>query len=353
MWRLVLTVTLLCCGSEASVTCKNENNGQVDWYILYKAPRQAPLTGLEYLYMDSTGVRKMDPQQPNYKPIDHPDGVLAHTLRPLFTPTRSMPLNFGFISYSDQPPGCSADDKFGHSKGVLMVDKTGTGVWLLHSTPQFPYDRDQNNFWPPTGASNAQTFICVPLRPVHNHSEPAVHLSCVHMCPCAGTHLKYIRAFPFEHDIPLDFHQELRDVQNWVHPVPSDSFQSLTSNLSLPLHSIAKKRPEDDDGGDLYVTLTNRIESHLLVQTWGCQASRAHSFCGPNNHKVENINSVKTPLGNWKATVDHSKWCVANNPGKPWTCIADVNRAQTQYKRRGGALCINNAAIKKTHSWVL
>uniref|UniRef100_A0A0E9PSY3 Uncharacterized protein n=1 Tax=Anguilla anguilla TaxID=7936 RepID=A0A0E9PSY3_ANGAN len=41
MWRVVLTVSLLwwgICSSEAKVTCKNENDHEVDWYILYKVP---------------------------------------------------------------------------------------------------------------------------------------------------------------------------------------------------------------------------------------------------------------------------------------------------------------------------
>lgn len=44
-----------------------------------------------------------------------------------------------------------------------MVDSRDYGVWLLHSTPQFPYRKNMNTFWPPSGAKNAQTFACVTL----------------------------------------------------------------------------------------------------------------------------------------------------------------------------------------------
>lgn len=60
-----------------------------------------------------------------------------------------------------------------------------------------------------------------------------------------------------------------------------------------------------------------------------------------------NIKTIKTDLGVWDPTNDHSKWCVAKDHDNDWTCIADVNRAPTQYERRGGALCIRSEGIKK------
>eukprot|EP00066_Takifugu_rubripes_P030370 XP_011619636.1 PREDICTED: LOW QUALITY PROTEIN: plancitoxin-1-like [Takifugu rubripes] len=162
MWGVVLTLGLSLAGSDATVTCRDNNNGIVDWYILYKAPViDSKLTGVEYIYINSNGATAMSPSISNFKGIDHPEGALANTLKPLFMPIRSMPANFGFISYNDHPPGCEAETTFGHSKGVLMVDRTDSGVWLLHSTPQFPYRRDKNTFWPDSGKKNGQIFICV------------------------------------------------------------------------------------------------------------------------------------------------------------------------------------------------
>ncbi|XP_026030405.1 uncharacterized protein LOC113026158 [Astatotilapia calliptera] len=85
MWELLLIFSLLCWTSEGSVTCRNENNGEVDWYILYKTPSiKNQLQGVEYLYIDSHGMRTAN------KAISDSQGVLANTLKPLFNPGGSM-----------------------------------------------------------------------------------------------------------------------------------------------------------------------------------------------------------------------------------------------------------------------
>lgn len=84
----------------------------------------------------------------------------------------------------------------------------------------------------------------------------------------------------------------------------------------------------------------------MYAQTWGGQRGRASSYCEENQPKVYNVKTINTPLGDWRPSCDHSKWCVAKDQNKNWICIADVNRAPSQYKRKGGALCFEDLTIK-------
>ncbi|XP_053195592.1 deoxyribonuclease-2-beta-like [Scomber japonicus] len=349
MWRLVLVVSLLCCSSEASVSCRDENGAEVDWFILYKTPRNLKLTGLEYVYIYPDNNQKAKSQR-STKFINAADGLLANTLQPLNLP----PPNFGFISYNDGvPEGCSAkvsdptdtsggavSSSFGHSKGVVMVEKDKKGVWLLHSTPQFPYSRDPDHFYPESGTRNAQIFICVTF----NYDQ----------FKAIGEHLQKIRAFPFDHHIPSDFHRELQDVttmntQN--HNTPANNrfpptFQQLTSSGGKTFHSIAKQVSDQPEDGDLYVSISNEVRSDVNVQSWGCQPERDGSYCPTRGYKVQNVVLVETVGAKWDPGSDHSKWCVAVDQNKPWTCISDVNRSESQYGRLGGALCVKDEDIR-------
>ncbi|XDV25657.1 hypothetical protein PO909_029536, partial [Leuciscus waleckii] len=361
MWRIFLTICLLCWSADGQVRevrCRNEKDEPVDWYIMYKAPglQETYTNGLEYIYIDSKGKKKQTSTDHN-KLIDDPNGVLANTLKPIFKLTKDMPADFGFISYSDQPPdGTAAGCTYGHSKGVVMMDKTTTGVWLLHSTPKFPFKRD-NNFWPPSGVVNAQTFICVTFK----YEE----------FKKIGQHLLNIRAFPFDHQIPKGFLEELIDVTE-KKISPGDIIQKLTSaGGEASFRSIAKKlykkstptTPRQDTlkdskrfDGDLYRTIAETYSTikksniDVRVQTWGQQRYREGSYCEQNQHQVINIESVKADLGKengkweveWEPCNDHSKWCVAKDNNNNLICIADVNRAVTQYERPGGALCFEH-----------
>ncbi|XP_035257622.1 deoxyribonuclease-2-beta-like [Anguilla anguilla] len=371
MWRVVLTVSVLCWGSEGQIVCRDENGDEVDWYILYKVPNKTntDLNGLKYVYINSTTSKWLDL-------INDREGVLANTLRPLLT-HQNHTSDFGFISYNDQPPNKTASQDFGHSKGVVMMNKA-TGVWLLHSTPQFPNNTKQGIFWPTSGTRNAQIFICVTF----NYSQ----------FNKIGEHLLNIKAFPFDAYIPNNFHKVLQDVANKnktkQRVIKPFLAQVLTSLDGQEFISFAKYSSKSYNVEDLYPLIAKNLNSNLTAQTWrgnaedkesdfpeegtgdcsegtgncmeegrredSLEEGRGDCSVGtgdcPDRWRVSTILEIKMMRNmdqevSWSSGRDHSKWCVSVDQNRPWTCIADLNRAETQHKRPGGALCINMTGL--------
>lgn len=63
----------------------------------------------------------------------------------------------------------------------------------------------------------------------------------VHFVMHLGKHLQYISAFPFEADLPEDFHQELKDAVNWKEHDAPNNFQPLSTSDNNKFYSIAKQ----------------------------------------------------------------------------------------------------------------
>ncbi|XP_067368156.1 deoxyribonuclease-2-alpha-like isoform X1 [Channa argus] len=324
--RFLSGVGILLQVCDSDVKCRNDNGNEVDWYILYKLPNLGN-GGLSYLYMDdSTGGWQLSKETINSK-----SGTLANTLRPLLAFYEKKNEGFGYMLYNDQPPEPYAAPKsFGHSKGVVMLDRQ-TGVWLSHSTPKFPGYRSKV-FWPDSGNANAQTFMCVTFS--YNTFKEI------------GLQLKYIHAYSYDSDIPKTFHNELQCVaQRSCYPKKEPWFQvvTLTSLNKHNFHSFAKYTRFGDD---LYSGLiVNSVRQPLFVKSWGKMRRPLPSNCSIPHH-VLNVQQIQLPNTNpLSDTVDHSKWCVTPDGG--WTCIADMNRENSQMGRGGGAICTNDVVVRK------
>uniref|UniRef100_A0A3Q0RM58 Deoxyribonuclease-2-alpha n=1 Tax=Amphilophus citrinellus TaxID=61819 RepID=A0A3Q0RM58_AMPCI len=186
LWKLVFTVGLLGSLCEGSISCKNEGGADVDWFILYKKN-----DGFKYVYTDS----KDQNLKKGNKDINDQAGVLAHTLKPYFENYDTPSPDLEFIAYNDQPP---PDDEtvgqsYGHSKGVVMKDNNAV-VWLLHSTPRFPFSGEKKDFYPKSGETNAQIFLCVTLE--------STEFKEIGMTARLYQHLKDIKAYRFEESQP-------------------------------------------------------------------------------------------------------------------------------------------------------
>lgn len=95
-----------------------------------------------------------------------------------------------------------------------------------------------------------------------------------------------------------------------------------------------------------------KLGSSLLVKSWRQGAgSKLMSDCRQEFH-VSNVDQMKISFssnsevpdsGIWSYNRDHSKWAISESSEKPYVCIGDTKRMQSQQKR--GTVCTRKARI--------
>jgi deoxyribonuclease II len=330
----------------------DEDGKPVDWWFLYKLPKDAPLSpgapagdaartsGYEYLYYD--------PAHPALALSSHTledgTGALHQTLAGFFgsavggPPAADVPFTTGWVLYNDEIPGASVNNGArGHTKGVLAFDTASdSALWLLHSTPRFPHPRDVR--FPVDEVIYGQTMLCVTLPSVAaaeaiaaqmlDEQEPQTYSPFIPDAITATSPLRELAGMP---RVP-----DSKDPQT----VP------FTSRGGRAFECIAKSR---NWGLDYWNDLVGpELGVNLDVETWrrGVLPSTADS---DKTHNVTDVLSVDlAPLGvpyTWSYTQDHAKWAVSTDPS--WVCVGDINRQVSQEKRGGGSICFQEEPLWK------
>lgn len=327
MWPILFVgLSFYGCDSQ-NVQCKNEQSLPVDWYIIYKYPEQHWRKGLAYVYIDDETIRNNNnnnyPHLIVVNNINSFTGTLANTLQPYFNNVNNRDPNAGFLLYNDQPPNGGGGTNYGHSKGVIMWDQQ-TGVWLSHSTPSFPEGNTANSFWPNSGTRYAQTFLCVTVN--YNQLQNIGH------------QLQFIHPKVFQQSI---LPPELANFNQYPRNPPFWSDQLLTSRGGMQFHSYAKYGRMK---ADLYcAVVADQLGTDLFVKTWRIGAGQPNQNAA---HQVDDVINVRLDdVHTFFHTVDHSKWCITQNANIHVTCIGDMNREASQFRRSGGVICTDNIFV--------
>ncbi|CAG9762507.1 unnamed protein product [Ceutorhynchus assimilis] len=334
---LVINYIVLCFIITLSfgLQCRDENNNPVDWYVIYKLPKQAAhkndfiKQGLAFMYMTSNDYSKWTLSKVN---INDTSSMVAHTLSGLYNNKEE---NL-YIVYNDQPP-CERFERTasqGHTKGVVMSD-VNEGFLLTHSVPHYPYNLEHYEY-PTTGTHYGQSFLCISLG--------MKYLNII------GLQLQYNEPHIFAQNTPESLKNILPELfkaanHETVKMSPWFNVENITSLGGTKFTSFAKSGKFDKD---LYANLVGAyLQSNLYVETWPNEPNRLPSDCDGNFH-VDNILSISVPEPSisFKTASDHSKWAVSTvNDSLKWLCIGDINRAEKQTKRGGGTTCINNEKL--------
>jgi deoxyribonuclease-2 len=321
----------------------NDSAQPVDWWFIYKLPRDArsptkssstkPSTGFEYLYFDS---RDKHPLALSTHLFTSTDGALYNTLKQVYPLKENPNKGLGWIIYNDE----RCDDKpnnesLGHTKGVLAFDtETDSAFWLLHSTPRFSLLAGPD--FPPDEKDYAQTYLCVTLKDYKTADTIAQQMYHQQEPQCFAWHMP-------DAVKPDDYLYKLTQGVNVRDTDQPDNIE-FYSKGGQRFRSIAKNRHW---GEDFWNDLVGpELKVNLDVETWrrGTLASTKDS---DKAHDIVDILYVNLEaLGidyEWSYTQDHAKWAISQTPD--WVCIADINRDTSQEKRGGGSICFQDRLL--------
>ncbi|XP_018051926.1 PREDICTED: plancitoxin-1 [Atta colombica] len=352
---LYISILLFTCNA-ANPRCKDENNQVVDWYVLYKLPKVSESSnpmirnGTAYLYMTNNTVAKG--WQLSTKKISAKNSIPGNTLAPLYNDVIAS--KTFWVLYNDDPPNRSTHAKYGHTKGTMMAHKQ-EGFWLIHSVPNYPPVPNSGNDtkripvnetstlgnrseydYPTSGMQYGQSFLCISV------DDDQFDL--------IGRQLMYNQIIAYRRNIPATFAMMfpvLTDAANQkrIKQAPFISKTLLKSSGGVEFISFAKSDKWQKDLYEDFVAPT--LKTDLFAETWLNGRGRLPSDC--ERVKVYNIITINLASVNidFKSSRDHSKWAVAveGKANRTWTCIGDINRADTQYIRGGGTVCFNNRNV--------
>lgn len=134
-----------------------------------------------------------------------------------------------------------------------------------------------------------------------------------------------------------------------VRKAPYFSTAQLTSLAGTQFTSFAKFTKWDKD---LYADLVApSLQVPLLVETWPNGPGKMPSRCN-SPFIVENVDEMDFDLqqqdDDFTTKHDHAKWAISLDSKRPYVCVGDINRMETQRKRGGGTLCFLNFPVWKT-----
>ncbi|XP_053573822.1 deoxyribonuclease-2-alpha [Bombina bombina] len=332
----MLVWLFLCLGfplfTTALISCYGDYGKVVDWFIVYKLPKDKKQKegGIYYMYQDGDTRGWV----PGKSVMNRTDSAVGRTLSQLYDVSNTK--DVAYVLYNDQPPRYTASAIRGHTKGVVLLDSK-QGFWLVHSTPHFPPPVNMKYDWPTNAFHNGQSFLCVTYS--YNQFKDI------------GTQLLYNTISSYDSSIPETFSCDFPDLKA---AAEDKQVTSRPWNRSVTLMSAGGKEftsfsKTGKFRNDLYSGwLSEVLQSALYVQFWRNSAGILPSDCSIPHH-VYNIDYIAfSQAHNFSTHIDHSKWCVTDSGTPGWACVGDMNRNKEEERRGGGTVCIKDPVVWKS-----
>lgn len=277
---------------------------------MYKLPKTTTgdsSNGTNFLYMDKNSPSFSNSQLNISSENNNP---LYNTLRPLYEDPTGIK---SYAMYNDQPPMASTRSNKAHSKGAVAFNAT-KGFWIISSVPRFPANVSIGYNYGKSQTKKGQIILCVT---VPGNMEDKI---------------KEI----FKTTKPFIYDEKNFTLESSRENDLSYMYMNFRTSGNVPLKVFAKPKSCEDDIYSHFIA--PMLQQKLLVQSWMAKLEDDNWVEGVKHVRFDNQLAFHT-------NVDHSKWAVASTRGVPWTCIGDLNRDKTQFRRGGLALCLNDVRV--------
>lgn len=338
---LILILLLFFVRLSHQISCQDERNKNVDWFINYKIPKIDAEPSGSFLY-DGKGYAYLTPTSSSWKLSTKSimsGSMLENTMKDFYSNKQGL----SYLFYNDDAPANHTGTAVGHLKGVVAFDGN-TGFWLIHSIPKFA---DDNVFqYPDNAFVNGQSILCVTFR-TRELNEICNQLLFSH---------PNIYAYGITDEVNEQLDNKAKTLftnsPSFVRREPLTRTASLKSLGNKAFVSFAKDNQYKED---LYSdVIAPGIKSSLLTETWrrgsgtflppSCQSDYFVLDITAINMTITSRRNTKSIY--FKSTEDHSKWAISEDNSRNWICVADMNRMESQGKRGGGALCFVSSPVR-------
>ncbi|GFU24909.1 plancitoxin-1 [Nephila pilipes] len=332
------------------ISCRNEKNEDVDWFIVYKLPaidgekRGSYLErGVAYAYITSDTSKEWILSSLS---IESKKSMLGRTLKG-FRDELDKGTDVAYLFYNDKAPE-TEKSTVGHLKGYLAFDEE-SGVWMIHSIPKFTKS-DEHEF-PSNARPNGQIAMCITF------ATESLNDICQHLLFCNPNIYDYDISKSIKQNLDINSQSLFSERPNFIRKAP---FEKQTSLVSLDNQEFIGFAKDNQEEVDIYSDIIGpNLGEDLIVESWRRGAGGVLDPSCEDSNTVIDVMTINMTVKNRKKgiyftyTQDHSKWAISQDDESDLVCIADLNRMESQAKRGGGAICLFSGSLRKAFKSII
>ncbi|KRX80325.1 Plancitoxin-1 [Trichinella sp. T6] len=312
---VILILILLNCSTAQVATCKDDDDNNVDWFLVYKPPNVVSSNIIKSAVNPVWAQSARNVNDDNGHSIAR---TLAH-----FTANNG---DIKVLAYSDDPPNLPPRNEKSKAKGVLLVDSTGTdaAAWFVHTVPKFLAHLGGYS-WPAAETPKGHMFLCLSLSEAHLNSVAKA--------------IRYQEPFIYANNLSpelLNQHVELSNLITGaqIRVTPFLEHAKFTTKAVQVAANIEAFGKHTKSYLDMYAKVLKK-KLAASIRIWAPSDTRSKSICKGQYYLRKVASPMQFDGVQVRREADSARWAVVD--GKNIVCLTTNDYKATEKQIPGAA----------------